>query len=311
MRQEIGILGRYRVNRRIYTYVKIDISTGRVLDATWYDYDGPIALCDFSPDITVPPPPPVPAPSPEEVELTRQLLAQSKLQTEILQQAAAAAGGPLETEARELALQKLIAGLKGELPVDPALERELGKRETQTTERLFRQLGPGFETGTPGIETRAEEFGIAEALRGAARRGELDIANLIQSGFGQRILQQLAAGLSGPTAQGFGQVAQTRLLPFSSQLDFQSRIAAALAQGGGGGGLGSLLSGAGSLFGGIGGLRTAFCFIVWALYGPSTDYILAAYWVNTKKTWRARLARFVYRLVTPLFRSIVKEAKHG
>ena len=77
---------------------------------------------------------------------------------------------------REIALEageRTLAGLRGELPVDPALERDLANRKEEVKERLLRQLGPGFETSSPGIETLARFDEEAQVVRSAVRQGQL------------------------------------------------------------------------------------------------------------------------------------------
>lgn len=73
-------------------------------------------------------------------------------------------------------LQRSQAALKGELPVDPALERELGDQETLLREQLRGQLGAGYETSSPGIETLGDFTTRAAELRQAARTGQLTLA---------------------------------------------------------------------------------------------------------------------------------------
>jgi hypothetical protein len=73
-------------------------------------------------------------------------------------------------------LDRSEAALKGELPVNPALTRDLGEQEGQLKERLFRQLGPGWETSTPGIEAFANFEKRKNELLDASRRGDLTLA---------------------------------------------------------------------------------------------------------------------------------------
>ena len=79
-------------------------------------------------------------------------------------------------EIEKLLGEKTLAALKGELPVDPALERDLAKQSEVLRDRLRSQLGAGYETSSAGIEAlQAYEEG-AETLRSQARKGELSLA---------------------------------------------------------------------------------------------------------------------------------------
>ena len=85
---------------------------------------------------------------------------------------------PLAERRREIEegfLERTEAALAGELPVNPALLRDLGEQEATLRERLRQQLGPGFETSTPGIEALGEFGQRREELLEGARRGDLTL----------------------------------------------------------------------------------------------------------------------------------------
>ncbi len=83
------------------------------------------------------------------------------------------------TEIEGLALDRSLAALKGELPVNPAVLRDLDKSEQSLRDRLIKQLGPGFETSSPGIEAlNLFEESKNITLEGA-RRGDLTLAEQI------------------------------------------------------------------------------------------------------------------------------------
>jgi hypothetical protein len=143
-------------------------------------------------------------------------------------------------EIEERLADRSLAALKGELPVDPALEETLGLQERELRERLSSTLGPGYETSTPGIESLASFNRTAEILRSGARRDELTLAE--QLGITreqQRIFQQQTAldvlgqqsqqvpmtlaGAFGQNAQGFGQAQQ----PFIAQRNAQLQASVA------------------------------------------------------------------------------------
>lgn len=82
----------------------------------------------------------------------------------------------LRSEIETSLLERSKAALAGELPIDPALKRSLERTELQKRRSLADQLGPGWETSTPGIEAlgRMEEsHGMIEA---GARRGDLSLS---------------------------------------------------------------------------------------------------------------------------------------
>lgn len=79
-------------------------------------------------------------------------------------------------EIEDAFLNRQLQALKGELPVAPGLLRDLEKQEQLTNERLRKQLGSGYETSSPGIETLGNfQRNKAEALENA-RRGDISAA---------------------------------------------------------------------------------------------------------------------------------------
>lgn len=115
----------------------------------------------------------------------------------------------VETEANK----RTLAAIKGELPVSPALEKELSGQEAETKAALLEQLGPGYETGTPGIEALARERQRQSSIREAVRFGELSSLNAIgQARAGQRYgksgqLYEEIAGAGVPEQQAAGMFA--------------------------------------------------------------------------------------------------------
>ncbi len=117
---------------------------------------------------------------------------------------------------KELAERSLKA-LRGELPVDPNLEKSLQKQDQTLRERLAKQFGPGYETSTAGIQTLGELFTNQEGLRASARRGELTLSEQLgiareqQNDFGrqtsQDFLRQIGVGDPVSLAGAYGQIA--------------------------------------------------------------------------------------------------------
>lgn len=145
-----------------------------------------------------------------------------------------------KSELERLLNERSLAALKGELPVDPGLEKDLQVQEQELKNRLNTQLGTGWETSTPGIEAMEEFRRTAEILRFGARTGTLTLAEQLgitreqQNQFSRQsssdVLRQSAvgdpltfAGAFGQTASGFGRAQ----IPFiqQRQMQFQAGVA--------------------------------------------------------------------------------------
>lgn len=116
-------------------------------------------------------------------------------------------------EIQDLANKREIAALKGELPVDPSVEQDIQRGESQLTEELARR---GIKKGSGDIYNRAvaEYQRGANALRYGVRRGEMTSADALatnrqmelQRKQGQYV-DQARGGLTGSAAllgQGAG-----------------------------------------------------------------------------------------------------------
>lgn len=250
------------------------------------------------PKVNVPPPPP---PTPEERKLTREQLKQLEIQTKLLQEMQAEREAlspwiykqlglkptyspdgklikvepmteeerlqlmsPAEREAYEnykLMLERQARALKGELPVSPALEKDIEEQRKKLEEELSRTLGPDWRSSTPGIQAMNEFEKRAELLREEARRGELQAGTgLLLSRGGYLTREKKAAlldesllkpthfrgGFYNPYESWRAQAGRTGLL--KSQLELQAAQARSNALGNllGGGIVGAL---AGPFFG--------------------------------------------------------------
>jgi len=100
----------------------------------------------------------------------------------------------IETELRG----RTLKALRGELEVSPTVSRELKQSEESLRERLGRQLGPGYETSTPGIESLARERQRGFEITEAARRGELTLS------------EQLSSARTGQAQSGLSNILQAR-----------------------------------------------------------------------------------------------------
>ena len=65
---------------KIYTKIVIDIATDKIICEESYEYDGPVARCDMSPDIEVP------GPTEEERKAAAEQAKQLEIQTRMLQE---------------------------------------------------------------------------------------------------------------------------------------------------------------------------------------------------------------------------------
>ena len=82
----------------------------------------------------------------------------------------------LRTENETALLERQRDALAGDLPVSPALEREIEDQGKTLRERLQRQLGPGFESSSPGIEALQIFEQRSLELREGARTGQISLA---------------------------------------------------------------------------------------------------------------------------------------
>lgn len=103
-----------------------------------------------------------------------------------------------EEAGRQLKLSRALGerfekATKGELPVSPGLERALTTEEQQLGEQMLRDLGPGWETGTPGIEAVRRFRQSAEELRENARRGAINEAEQFGFALNPALLRVTAA----------------------------------------------------------------------------------------------------------------------
>lgn len=103
------------------------------------------------------------------------------------------ANAPQQQEIQKLLNDRTLAALKGELPEDPALVRQLGEQEQLTKETLRKNLGPGWETSEPAIRAMASFMGRKNEALMASRRGDLNLA----TGLGGQNLSSIGAQANG------------------------------------------------------------------------------------------------------------------
>lgn len=79
-------------------------------------------------------------------------------------------------------LQREQDALNGKLPIDPALTNELNSEDTTLNSSLQKNLGPGYATSTPGIQSLAAQANKRGELTYAASTGDLTTAAALQTG---------------------------------------------------------------------------------------------------------------------------------
>lgn len=118
--------------------------------------------------------------------------------------AAAQAQRDQEAQIQNQMRTRTLAALAGELPVDPALNREIEQNRMTLRDSLRGNLGTGFETSTPGIQALADFEKRAEELREASRRDQLRAGEGIRLA-GEQLQSQIGSQTFGNIA-GLGQL---------------------------------------------------------------------------------------------------------
>lgn len=193
-----------------------------------------------------------------EAPKSQQQQLMEQLQSQTLQAALDEYSNPDNKAINQMLRQRTLAALKGDLPVDPGLERNLKESRSQLEETLRKQVGPGYATSTPGIQALADFDARANELRYGARTGQLSLAEQLQGANAERANIRTQAplattdltgrlqsqrfgnlmGLSSSAAMGpqmLGQVAQGFSQPLSwysgnRQMQFQANAQNAAAQ---------------------------------------------------------------------------------
>lgn len=159
--------------------------------------------------------------------------------------------------------ERTLKALRGELPIDPAIERWISEGRQTLGDQLRANLGTGYATSTPGIQALAEFDKRANEIRSAAQRDAIyNTSQLQQAGtqFGSSIDQMRLGNVTGLQtlpfggAQGIGAAGAALQGPLSGYLQdrnmqFQAAVQNA-QQANQPSGLGQVL---GSVVGGVGG----------------------------------------------------------
>lgn len=113
--------------------------------------------------------------APTEEQQKTSLLNKSFLDLALSQVQGQASNLPQTQEIQKQLQNRELAALKGELPVNPALTRELGEQGDVLHESLRKQLGTGYETSDPGIRALATFNQRKNETLDAARRNDLTL----------------------------------------------------------------------------------------------------------------------------------------
>lgn len=104
-------------------------------------------------------------------------------------------------EIEGMQLDRSLKALKGELPVTATLAREIEMGKRNMTEKLNRQLGPGWELSSAGIQSMDEYDRMATSLKEAEQKDQLSTAEALSIGR-QNSRQSNSAGTFDLTNRG-------------------------------------------------------------------------------------------------------------
>ena len=79
-------------------------------------------------------------------------------------------------EIERMQTERSLKALRGELPVSETLKKELELGANKMNEKLYRQLGPGYDLSTPGQMAKGEYDRMATALKEGEQRDMLTTA---------------------------------------------------------------------------------------------------------------------------------------
>jgi hypothetical protein len=115
-------------------------------------------------------------------------------------------GTDLRQQNEQLLLERQNAALRGDLPVNPALLSSLDEQEAELKASLLENLGPGFETSTPGIEALSKFGDRKQAILEASRRDDMATAG--------GLANEMGGFLQGISGNRSARVTSAGQLPF-------------------------------------------------------------------------------------------------
>ena len=78
--------------------------------------------------------------------------------------------------------ERQLMALEGRLPISPALEEEFGEQQKLLDVEMSSRLGSGWQTSTPGIQSRERAASREGLLREEARRGLISQSEALSQG---------------------------------------------------------------------------------------------------------------------------------
>jgi hypothetical protein len=133
-------------------------------------------------------------------------------------------------------LERQEKALRGELPVDPTLERALSEGEQRLRQTMQQQLGTGWETSTPGQQALQEYGKRAAEARYSVSHGEMSSAGQLALQREQANLGRFGLAQSGrlqlqdPALMGLAQQASPYALAQGYQAAVQAPFGGTLGQ---------------------------------------------------------------------------------
>lgn len=135
-----------------------------------------------------------------------------------------------EYELANLYLQRQKDALMGNLPISPAMEKELADQQTLMEENLSRKLGTNWGQSTSGIQSSDAFQTRAGLLREEARRGQIGMGESLIGArmglLGQQQAQQYGQmqGWGAPSAGLFNQYSQAyQPYQFNRQMQYDAK----------------------------------------------------------------------------------------
>lgn len=206
------------------------------------------------------------------------------------------------------------------------LTAQIGQETGPVRQEMFRQVLEGLQTGGIGaripIVSAAQEqsrLATSRALQGTTE--SLSRGQLVGTPFGERVLAEtrLAGEMDTATIptretariiETFPGIATGTAVPILSGLSSLSQSQASMANAqtaAKASQTSAMLAAGGSI--GRGFATPKRCYIAYSMFGPSREFVLVRWWVNHGSTLRARIARSIYFVLRPLFRSLLREAE--
>lgn len=104
-----------------------------------------------------------------------------------------------DADIKDLANQKVLKGLRGELDIDPGATRSLNEQDAQQKEFLARTLGPDYKLSTAGGTALSRESESRNVTEASIRTGETTSAEAIAQGriSNEMANQKMQIGLAG------------------------------------------------------------------------------------------------------------------